>query len=121
MIEFWSQLTYTTKFSAIAFITTAILGLFSIGALGAGLYYPVSFLFKSYPTLNDWRGDWVWPVMIGAGMLWSFGFVFGGLAWHFFYEQIHSVVLLRIMYVLILWIWAALIWYMLIKVNVKPL
>lgn len=121
MIEFWNSLPYTTKFSAIAFITTGVVGLFSMGLLGAGLYYPVSFLFKSYPTLNDWSGDWVWPVIIGAGMLWSFGFIFGGFAWYYFSDHVHSIALLRIIYILILWIWAALIWYVLIKINVKPL
>ncbi len=120
MIEFWNSLAYTTKFSAIAFVATGFLGLFSMGILGALLYYPVSFFFNAYPTLNDWSGDWVWPVMIGAGMLWSVGFIFGGLAWYYLQDQIASIALLRIIYILILWIWAAFIWYILIKINVKP-
>jgi len=53
-------LSYTTKFSIIAFFIILGLGLMSMGLLGALLYYPVSFLFTSYPDLNDWHGDWVW-------------------------------------------------------------
>jgi len=119
MIEFWNSLSYTSKFSAIAFVVTAALGFISMGILGAGLYYPVSFLFKSYPTLNDWRGDWVWPATIGAGMAWSVGFLFGGIAWHYLQDSIHSLAVLRIIYGLILWVWAALTWYLLITNNVE--
>ena len=70
---FWKSWSFNIKFSLIAFFITAILGLLSMGALGGLLYYPVSFLFASYPTLNDWSGDWVWPSVIMVGMLWSFG------------------------------------------------
>lgn len=117
MIEFWNSLAYTTKFSAIAFVITGFVGLMSMGFLGTGLYYAVSLLFKSYPTLNDWRGDWVWPALIGVGMAWSFGFVFGGIAWHYLSKMVHSVPLLRIVYLLILWFWAAFLWYLVIRSN----
>ena len=121
MIEFWNSLAYTTKFSAIASVVTCALGLLSMGMLGLGLYYPVSFLFRSYPTLNDWRGDWVWPAIIVVGMAWSLGFVFGGIAWHYLSQGVQSIVLLRLIYVLILWLWAAILWYFVIKANVEML
>ncbi len=53
MLKLWKSLTYTTKFSVIAFFVTVALGLFSFELLGPGLYYLVSFLFNSYPTMND--------------------------------------------------------------------
>lgn len=115
MIDFWNSLTYTTKFSTIAFVATLALGLLSMGILGALLYYPVSPLFRAYPTLNDWTGDWVWPAVIGVGMAWSLGFVFGGIAWHFLSESISSVALLRGIYGVILWLWAAILWYLVIR------
>jgi hypothetical protein len=121
MIQFWKSLTYTTKFSAIAFIVIGALGLLSMGLLGAVLYYPVSFLFNSYPTLNDWHGDWVWPAIIVAGMAWSFGFVFGGIAWHFLRKKISSIALLRFTYIGIMWLWDAIIWFVIISSNVEPL
>ena len=117
MFEFWNALTYTTKFSSLAFIITLALGLFSMGLLGALLYYPVSFFFNAYPTLNDWRGDWVWPATITVGMAWSVGFIFGGLAWHYLQPTLSSVLMLRIIYALILYAWAAFLWYVAIKNN----
>ena len=90
-----------------------------MGFLGTILYYPVSFLFKSYPSINDWRGDWVWPVVIGVGMAWSVGIIFGGIAWHYLYKIIPSVITLRIIYIFILWLWAAILYYIMIKNNLK--
>ena len=119
MLEFWKYLTYTTKFSTISFLITGILGLFSMGILGALLYYPVSFLFGSYPTLNNWRGDWVWPATIMVGMIWSVWFLFGGIAWHFLSPFISSVLILRLIYGFILWSWAAFLWNIMIKSNIE--
>ena len=62
-----------------ALAVTLILGLLSMGALGAALYYlcyPV--LAPFYGNLNDWRGDWVWSATIWAGMLWSVSFFAAG-------------------------------------------
>ena len=117
MLDFWKSLTYTTKFSAIAFVISAALGLLSMGLLGAILYYPVSFFFKSYPTLNDWSGDWVWPATIVVGMAWSLGFVYGGIMWKYLFKTISSILLLRIIYAIILWLWAAFLWYLMITNN----
>jgi hypothetical protein len=117
MIEFWTNLAYTTKFSVIGFVVSLVLGLLSMGALGGVLYYPVSFLFRAYPTLNEWTGDWVWPAVIGVGMAWSFGFLMAGTAWYYLDGHISSVIVLRVVYGLILWGWAALLWYIVIKNN----
>ena len=68
MIVFWKALSGNVKFSIIAFFSVVALGLLSMGALGALLYYPVCFLLKNYPPFNSWIGDWVWPAMIGVGM-----------------------------------------------------
>lgn len=117
MLDLWDTLSYTTKFSAIGFVLTFALGLLSMGFLGLALYYPVSFLFRGYPALNDWRGDWVWPAVIVVGMGWSIGFLLGGLAWYFLAEVVSSFLLLRIIYGLILWSWAAVLWYWMIRNN----
>ncbi len=119
MLDYWTSLTYTTKFSFIGFLITLALGLLSMGLLGACLYYPVSFLFRSYPTLNKWQGDWVWPAMIGVGMAWSLGFVFGGIAWHYLQNQITSIILLSLIYGFILWLWAAVLWYIVISKSLS--
>lgn len=115
MFTFWKSLSYTTKFSTLAFLVTFTLGLLSMGALGALLYYPVSFLFQSYPTLNHWSGDWVWPAVIVVGIVWSFGFIIGGVVWHYLSRWTQSVILLRLQYTVILWGWAALLWYVVLS------
>lgn len=115
MLEFWRSLTYTTKFSILGFWVSLVLGLLSMGILGAILYYPVCFLFASYPSINDWYGDWVWPAVIAVGMAWSLGFVFGGLAWKVLDPVISSKFWLRIIYGLILWAWAAMLWFIVIR------
>lgn len=110
MIAFWKALSGNAKFSIIAFFSVAALGLLSMGALGALLYYPVCFLFKNYPPFNSWTGDWVWPAIIGVGMAWSVGFLFGGVAVHFLSKIIASKALLYVYYAIILWLWTALLW-----------
>jgi len=115
MPDFWNALSYTTKFSAIAFITNFVLGFISMGMLGALLYYPVSIALRSYPSIDDWHGDWVWPAVIMVGLGWSFGFLIAGVAWHYLNDSISSVWLLRFIYGAILWGWLAFLWYMVLR------
>jgi len=117
----WKTWTFNIKFSSIAFFVTAIMGLLSMGALDGILYYPVSILFASYPTIDDWHGDWVWPTLIMAGMLWSFGFVIAAVAWYYLCKITQSNVLLTAVYAAILWLWAALLWAGMIMVNLDQL
>jgi len=118
MPEFWTNLSYTTKFSAIGFIATFILGFISMGLLGAVLYYPVSIVLRAYPWIDDLRGDWVWPAVIMIGMGWSFGFLLAGTAWHFLSPHLNSVLLLRCVYGVVLWVWAALLWWWVLRGQV---
>lgn len=117
MMEFWVNLTYTTKFSVIAFVATFILGFISMGILGGLLYYPVSIVLRAYPWIDDLHGDWVWPAVIMIGMGWSFGFLMAGAAWHYLTDHIFSVVLLRVIYGVILYTWAAVLWWVVIHNN----
>jgi|GEM_PF-4817883 len=50
MFDFWKSLSGNTRFSVIAFVISAALGLISMGALGTVLYYPVLFLLKRFPA-----------------------------------------------------------------------
>ncbi len=115
MPEFWTNLSYTTRFSAIGFVVTFILGFISMGFLGLILYYPVSFVLRTGPSINSWHGDWVWPALILVGLGWSFGFLLAGTAWHFLAPRLDSVVILRIIYGLILWAWAAFLWWWVLR------
>jgi hypothetical protein len=117
MIEFWKSLSGNARFSIIAFFTSGALGLLSMGLLGGVLYYPVSFVLRKFPSINEWTGDWVWPAVIGVGMFWSLGFIFGGVAWHFLAKMTTSRLILYGAYVLILWAWAAVMWYIVLSNN----
>ncbi len=111
MAEFWKSLSGNARFSIIAFFCCGVAGLVSMGALGAVLYFPVSFLLQKFPSFNNWHGDWVWPAVIGIGMFWSVGFLFGGVVWHFLSKITNSKILLYTAYLFVLWLWAALLWY----------
>jgi len=115
MLEFWNSLLYTTKFSVIAFISSLVLGFISMGILGALLYYPVAVALKAYPGLDDWHGDWVWPATIMVGMGWSVGFLLAGGVWSVLSNYLSSVWVLRAVYGVVLWGWAAFLWYWVLR------
>jgi len=121
MLKYWKPLTRTTKFSIIAFVITLIAGLFSMGVLGVGLYYLVYFLFPNYLFFQDWSGDWVWPTFIEVGVIWAFGFLIAGLVHHYLQKHITSNILLKVIYVLILWLWALGLWYIAINKHLNPI
>jgi hypothetical protein len=99
------------KRSVIAFMVALVLGLLSMGLLGALLYYAV------YPVLapffgnpNDWHGDRVWPSVILAGMGWSFSFLGAGLLNLRLEKAGWRLTARRAVYLAILWLGAVVIW-----------
>ena len=117
VLKYWKSLSFTTRFSIIAATVTCALGLLSMGALGAALYYTVSFLFSSFPSFSSWTGDWVWPAVISAGMFWSLGFIWAGLVAHFVKKIIASPLLRTILYIIMCWLWAVTVWYIILSVH----
>lgn len=117
MLDYWASLAYTTKFSLIAWVSSMALTMCTLGMLGVFLYYPVSFLFSGYPTLNDWTGNWVWPAVIVVGLAWSFSFLIAGIVWHYAAHYLESIIALRFIYGLVLWLAAAVLYYIVIKRN----
>jgi len=103
--------TKAMRFSLLGFIITLALGLLSMGFLGAGLYSLVSPLLNlKFPDLNSLHGDWVWPALILAGMFWSFGFLIAGWVYLYLSRFNWSKAILIAVYILILLIWASIIW-----------
>ncbi|MGE4323165.1 MAG: hypothetical protein AB7E60_09075 [Sphingobium sp.] len=99
------------KKSVIAGIVVAILGLLSMGALGGVLAYcvwPVVYPLAGNP--DDWRGDDVWPAMIASGLLWGASFPAAGLVNRRLERRGWTGAVRRLIYLLILWCGAALIW-----------
>jgi hypothetical protein len=103
------------KRSILAFVVTLALGLFSMGALGLALYYPVYPLFAPFfGDPNDWHGDWVWPTIIIAGMGWSFSFLVAGWLNQRLEHAGWGAVYRKPVYAAILWLGAAVIWFLLL-------
>ena len=115
----WLSLAYYKRFSIVAFAITLALGLFSMGALGGGLYYTLFPLVKNkFPAFDQWHGDWVWPSMIGSGMIWSAGFILGGISYHYFLKLRVPKFLNILFYVFILWLWINIVWYIILSQQV---
>ena len=97
-------------------MVTLALGLLSMGALGAGLYYAVyPLLAPFFGDPNDWHGDWVWPSVIVAGMGWSFSFLVAGLLNRRLERAGWRTALRRAIYVMVLWLGAAVIWLIILS------
>src|SRR6478736_4907651 len=104
----WKRLTGTTKFSILAFVLTLALALLSMGALGYGLYFLVApVLDKDIDTIS---GDATWPTVLMVGVLSSFGFLLGGLAFHYLRWKIGEL-LSYLVYLIVMWLWILLLWY----------
>ncbi|MEB8433851.1 hypothetical protein OO007_16560 [Cocleimonas sp. KMM 6892] len=106
--------TQVMRLSLLAFVATLFLALFSMGFLGLLLYYMVSpVLNLSFPDIDSLHGDWIWPAIIVAGMVWAFGFLIAGKLYLFIkarFKLIGSKSLLITTYTIVLVIWALVIW-----------
>lgn len=97
--------------SILAFFCALILCIFSMGALGLVIFYPVYPLLAPYfGDPNDWHGDWVWPAVIVAGMGWSFSFLVAGLLNRRLEQACWRSYFRKVIYVTVLWLGAALVW-----------
>ena len=112
----WYTFSKATKVSIIGFITTGMLGLFSMGALGYGLYYTV------LPVLGDrideLHGDATWPSLILAGMVWSIAFLMAGGIFAVLSKRKFPSFVLYLSYVVVLWLWALVVWYAIIDFRI---
>jgi len=71
---------WSLKWSVVAGVAAAALSFLSFGLLGYVLYYaayPVVGLV--FPPLSAWRPDTVWPLIVGAGIVWSLSFLPAGV------------------------------------------
>ncbi len=108
----WKELPPIAKFSLIAFVIAIILGLMSMGIQGYGVYFAVEFALPV--SIDSISGDSMWPSTILAGMAWSIGFLIAGFAT----ARIKNKLLVYVVYLLILWGWAYLVWWAIIGLKV---
>jgi hypothetical protein len=113
---------WSLKWSFAGFAAALLLSFLSLGLLGYVLYYaayPVVGL--AYPPLSTWRPDTVWPLIVGAGLVWSFSFIPAGVIDHALAGRGVARTQRRISYVVVLWIGAVAAWLFLIATNLPPL
>lgn len=102
---------WSLKWSLLAALGAVLGSFLSLGMLGYVLYYlayPVVGLV--YPPLTTWRPDTVWPLIIGAGILWSLSFVVAGVVDHALAARGAGTTRRRIAYLVVLWLGAVAAW-----------
>ncbi len=82
------------------------------------LYYATSFAMpSSYQSLDDARGDWVWPALIVVGMFWSVAFLVAGALNLYLVNKAVKPLWRRLIYGLVLWLAAFLLWLAVLGAN----
>jgi hypothetical protein len=113
---------WSLKWSLAGFAAAFLLSFLSLGMLGYVLYYaayPV--VGVAYPPLTAWRPDTVWPLIVGAGLVWSFSFIPAGVIDHALAGRGVARVPRNISYLVVLWIGAVAAWLLLIATSLPPL
>ena len=75
----------------------------------------------AYPPLTAWRPDTVWPLIVGAGIVWSLSFLPAGILDHALAARGVPPGRRKMAYVLVLWLGAVIAWLFLITTNLPPL
>lgn len=112
----WSTFSYATKFSIISFLISGLLGLFSMGALGYGLYYLVKPVLGN--RIDELQGDAMWPSIILAGMAWSVSFLIAGWLYSWLIRFNLPSYLNYFAYLFVLWLWILAVWFTIIHFRV---
>lgn len=113
---------WSLKWSLAGFLAALALSFLSFGLLGFVLYYaayPV--VAVVYPPLPRWRPDSVWPLIIAAGIVWSFSFIPAGVIDRVLVGRGAARTFRNLSYGLVLWIGAVAAWLFLLATNVPPL
>ena len=113
---------WSLKWSLMGFAAAFLLSFLSFGLLGYVLYYaayPV--VGMAYPPLSAWRPDTVWPLIVGAGLVWSFSFIPAGVIDHALAGRGVARAQRNIAYFVVLWVGAALAWLLVIATSLPPL
>jgi hypothetical protein len=113
---------WSIKWSLAGVAAAVALSFVSLGLLGYVLYYAaypvVGFVF---PPLTAWRPDSVWPLIVGAGVVWSLSFLPAGILNHTLASRGVPSGQRRLAYVGILWVGAVVAWLFMIATNLPSL
>ena len=104
--------------SLLAMAGAAILPVLTLGLSSYVVYLaasPVLRLF--YPPIWNAKGPWLWPVLVGAGILWSASFLAAGILDTVLKARGHSATPRRIAYLAVLWVGAVASWGLMLHLS----
>lgn len=107
---------FAMRKSWLASIVSFVVALVTMGATGIVLYFltwPLVGVW--YPAFGTWSGDWVWGALAGAAVFWSAFFMVAGYVNQVLIERGKPVGKRRVVYALVLWGGAALLWWMILQ------
>ncbi|MET3892142.1 hypothetical protein ABIE41_003218 [Bosea sp. OAE506] len=109
---------WAMKASLFGFVAAFALSFLSLGYISLALYGVVSpVLTQVYPPLSTWRGPWVWPVLVGVAILWSFSFLIAGVVDLRLRAARASNRTRWLAYLAILWLGALASWLVVLSLN----
>ena len=113
---------WSLKWSLAAGVAAVLLSFLSFGLLGYVLYYAAyPIVGVVYPPMPAWRPDTVWPLIVGAGIVWSPSFLPAGALDRALALRGVTAGRRRLAYLAVLWIGAVAAWLFLIATNLPPM
>lgn len=103
----------------------AAIGAFALAFLSLGYSSFLTYIAASpvlrlvWPPIWQARGPWLWPALVGAGILWSVSFLVAGVVDEFLASRGHSRARRRFAYGAVLWLGAVATWGLMLA-NAPP-
>ena len=102
-------------------VGAAALSLLSLGLSGYAIYAVASPVLRLFwPPIWAAKGPWLWPVLIGAGILWSLSFLVAGGLDEILKARGVGTGGRRLAYAGVLWLGAVLSWGVMLHLNAPP-
>lgn len=107
--------------SLLATVVAAVLPVVTFGLSSYVLYLPASPVLRAfYPPIWEAKGPWLWPVLVGAGILWSVSFLAAGILDAVLTSRGVGGGARRIAYLAVLWVGAVGAWGVMLHLNAPP-
>lgn len=112
---------WALRWSLAGCLAALALAFLSLGYSSLVLYAAASPLLRlAYPPMSDWHGPWVWPVLVGVGILWAPSFLAAGMAGQVPQVRGWSAGRRRLLYLAVLWCGAVAAWFVMLATNFPP-
>lgn len=107
--------------SLLATVIAAALPVVTLGLSSYVLYLPAAPVLRFfYPPIWTAHGPWLWPVLVGAGILWSASFPVAGIVDAVLKARGLGGGARRLAYLAVLWVGAVGAWGLMLHLNAPP-